>query len=58
MGALLSDDIDTRILDLADQLSDDFATAMPGETPPEFREALSGLQLTFLQQVVRLARHE
>jgi len=59
MGTLLDDDLDAEVLGIADELSDAFLAELPPSlVTPEMRDALGGLQLTFLQRVVRLARRE
>lgn len=59
MGTLLDDDLDSQVLGIADELSAAFLAELPeGVATPEMRDALGGLQLTFLQRVVRLVRHE
>lgn len=60
MAALLErdDELDERILSIADELADDFLACMDEVERAELREALAGLQLTFLARVAKLVTSE
>lgn len=55
VDTLLYDDIDTRILDIADELAEQFVADMhAAESTAELVLALAGLQLHFLSRTARL----
>jgi hypothetical protein len=58
MDVLLHDELDEKILGIADQLADDFVTSMGEAEREELRLALAGLQLTFLSRVAKLVVDE
>jgi hypothetical protein len=61
MAALLErDELDEKVLGIADDLADRFVADLNGAAAPddEMRLALAGLQLTFLAQVAKLVTGE
>ena len=56
MAALLErEDLDEKVLGIADELADQFVADLDGAVPEdEMRLALAGLQLTFLSKVAKL----
>lgn len=60
MTALLErDDLDEKVLGIADELADDFLAELEGAVAKEeIRLALAGLQLTFLSRVAKLVTSE
>ena len=55
---LLRDELDERILSIADELAEDFAASIDEAERADLRLALSGLQLTFLSRVAKLVTGE
>jgi hypothetical protein len=60
MTALLErDDLDEKVLGIADELADQFVAELEGAVAKEeIRLALAGLQLTFLSRVAKLVTSE
>jgi hypothetical protein len=60
MNALLErDDLDEKVLGIADELADQFVAELEGAVAKdEIRLALAGLQLTFLAKVAKLVTGE
>jgi hypothetical protein len=60
MSALLErDELDEKVLGIADELADQFVAELEGAiAKDEIRLALAGLQLTFLSKVAKLVTGE